>query len=576
MTDQSSNSTALGYSKTSILKKDIKLEPHFSDEEGQVITSAGAKKSFSRHSSEREGKQSKKTHSTKYRSSTSRTASPTSSYISTVKFRPRAQSALESSGNVIFPRLTSALLTGESHLERSSVRNLSSGRKTRSTSGRHSGGRQYAVLVDSDNKHIAAERKILNRASITSAPSTRSGSSSFSEKSAGSYKVPSSRTSFDSLASSLIEESDTEIGVNDGRLVQNKRQLSAEQLKIDATVDEEPKTDQEMIEKEYSSSRQSSISSNCECSALDSSETSNTSLHSPSASPEPVQHEKDILAKDQKDPSDSGNLAKADSQASEVTKDTTNTNKSPSVMATESEVTQRPSKRKTRSKKPTKAKSPEPASERTHAYPDLHRHMEYDAPYHGFHSLPPPQQQTPYGPYMLPSYPYEPTSPEQVHSYDIAHPYAHPFPNGPIFSPECMRNMTLSEEQPAQQLPSIENGYLHESESPSKKSSIGYDLLASKLTREETLPGSKLTPMYRKFERLNHRVLLHLQSEISELEDELRMLDNWVAESSRHEQRGSEDNSSMRGSEPLYNAELHYRRTELLGRIFVKLGQYSM
>ena len=52
---------------------------------------------------------------------------------------------------------------------------------------------------------------------------------------------------------------------------------------------------------------------------------------------------------------------------------------------------------------------------------------------------------------------------------------------------------------------------------------IGYELLAHKLS--ELKKGSKadsVVPAYRKFEQLNHRVLLHLQDEISELEEELR------------------------------------------------------
>jgi hypothetical protein len=81
--------------------------------------------------------------------------------------------------------------------------------------------------------------------------------------------------------------------------------------------------------------------------------------------------------------------------------------------------------------------------------------------------------------------------------------------------------------------------------------------------------------MYRKFEQLNHRVLLHLQDEISELEEELRQIDECIAQYAPRNESGQLQPASRRG-EARYGNELHYKRTELLGRIFLKLGQYSM
>lgn len=80
--------------------------------------------------------------------------------------------------------------------------------------------------------------------------------------------------------------------------------------------------------------------------------------------------------------------------------------------------------------------------------------------------------------------------------------------------------------------------------------------------------------MYRKFEHLNHRVLLHLQDEVSELEEELRYLDECIAQASPRDETGHAYPASRR-NDARYGNELHYRRTELLGRIFQKLGQYS-
>lgn len=227
-----------------------------------------------------------------------------------------------------------------------------------------------------------------------------------------------------------------------------------------------------------------------------------------------------------------------------------------------------------------------------YGYPGQLGQMEHDAHSFGFHNSH-PQQHFACGPYMSPTYPYEPNPAEPDPPYDFTHAYpSYPYQGGYMLPPPAPDYLLkyvqpLNEEYPAQQSQSTEATHQNASER-SKKSSVGYDL-ASRLTLEETSPGSRLRPMYRKFERLNHRVLLHLQSEICELEEELKTLDSWVAQfdynnqqyQQSHEQREREaslpepSRSSSRNADPLYIAELQYRRTELLGRIFVKLGQYS-
>ncbi|KAF2711524.1 hypothetical protein K504DRAFT_223157 [Pleomassaria siparia CBS 279.74] len=112
-----------------------------------------------------------------------------------------------------------------------------------------------------------------------------------------------------------------------------------------------------------------------------------------------------------------------------------------------------------------------------------------------------------------------------------------------------------------------------------KTTLLGYELLADKLTRssrgENDAPGGdQVVPMYRKFEQLNHRVLLHLQDEISELEEELRHLDECIAQSSPRSETGHVHPASRRG-DARYGGELHYKRTDLLGRVYLKLGQYN-
>lgn len=114
----------------------------------------------------------------------------------------------------------------------------------------------------------------------------------------------------------------------------------------------------------------------------------------------------------------------------------------------------------------------------------------------------------------------------------------------------------------------------------SRTTAAGYELLANKLSetpKKNNGPGRKagnLVPMYRKFEHLNHRVLLHLQDEVCELEEELRYLDESIIQMSPRDDTGHAFPASRRG-DARYGSELHYKRTELLGRIFQKLGQYS-
>jgi hypothetical protein len=113
----------------------------------------------------------------------------------------------------------------------------------------------------------------------------------------------------------------------------------------------------------------------------------------------------------------------------------------------------------------------------------------------------------------------------------------------------------------------------------SKTAVIGYELLADKLTElsksKHDIHGEDVVvPMYRKFEQLNHRILLHLQDEISELEEELRDLDGSIAQSSPRGEAGHVHPASRRG-DARFGGELHHKRTDLLGRIYLKLGQYS-
>lgn len=100
---------------------------------------------------------------------------------------------------------------------------------------------------------------------------------------------------------------------------------------------------------------------------------------------------------------------------------------------------------------------------------------------------------------------------------------------------------------------------------PEIPSSTGYGLLASHLST------SALRPIYRRFQALNHRLLLHFQHEICELEWQLDQLDNTDAENRwRHD--FMPPGPGMAG-QPWGN-ELHRHRIEIMGQAGFKLDKY--
>lgn len=99
----------------------------------------------------------------------------------------------------------------------------------------------------------------------------------------------------------------------------------------------------------------------------------------------------------------------------------------------------------------------------------------------------------------------------------------------------------------------------------------GYELLATKLSAGNVRvgSGSVLKPMYRRFETLNHRLLLHLQDELAELEEQLRRIDAAGTQARRVQ------NYIFPASRRQETAELQWHRTDTLGKIGFKLNQYS-
>ncbi|KAI1743825.1 hypothetical protein F4680DRAFT_407616 [Xylaria scruposa] len=100
----------------------------------------------------------------------------------------------------------------------------------------------------------------------------------------------------------------------------------------------------------------------------------------------------------------------------------------------------------------------------------------------------------------------------------------------------------------------------------------GYELLASRLSSLSADRGGQLRPIYRRFEALNHRMLLHLQDEICELEEKLHRLDtadtqnrrlpNGILPASRRAEFGS-------------GGEFQWHKADILGQIAWKLDQYN-
>jgi hypothetical protein len=121
----------------------------------------------------------------------------------------------------------------------------------------------------------------------------------------------------------------------------------------------------------------------------------------------------------------------------------------------------------------------------------------------------------------------------------------------------------------------------------------GYELLASHLASSDIPPAKgissappHLTPVYRKFSDLHHRVLLHLQDELAELELHLRMLDEGIAQTYATPPIPPTDYPPSTTSPEHYPASRRYerdiaaghpvfaRRTLLLGEIYSKQQQY--
>ncbi|KAL4868902.1 hypothetical protein BDV12DRAFT_91180 [Aspergillus spectabilis] len=113
----------------------------------------------------------------------------------------------------------------------------------------------------------------------------------------------------------------------------------------------------------------------------------------------------------------------------------------------------------------------------------------------------------------------------------------------------------------------------------SSRHPTGYGLLAWRLSASAEHKEYSLPPLYRRFEDVNHRVLLYLQDEIAQLEEELRVLDDYEEMQRRGaaEQEGSKVMPASRRMDVQAQAysSLHYRREEVMGALIQKTEQYN-
>jgi uncharacterized protein DUF6594 len=105
----------------------------------------------------------------------------------------------------------------------------------------------------------------------------------------------------------------------------------------------------------------------------------------------------------------------------------------------------------------------------------------------------------------------------------------------------------------------------------------GFKSFSKEIVRNQ----SDVKPLYRGFEEIRHRIILHVQHEISEMEQLLERMDKKIDFVNLRQQKLPESPGVSIGSEHLGDdareeiAMLKHRRTLLLGRIFEKIQQYG-
>ncbi|KAJ5601604.1 hypothetical protein N7510_011138 [Penicillium lagena] len=152
------------------------------------------------------------------------------------------------------------------------------------------------------------------------------------------------------------------------------------------------------------------------------------------------------------------------------------------------------------------------------------------------------------------------TRPESYYTQDM---HRSPLPPSPPSSPEdsLHRDALTNRRSSASQVPS------------------GYGLVASHLTQPAAEEKTGFPPLYRRFENLNHRVLLHLQDEIAQMEEDLQALDEYdeLHRSTTAEEEGTKVVPASRRMDVKHQvySSLHYRRMDLMSTLVQKTEQYN-
>ncbi|KAK2034770.1 hypothetical protein LX32DRAFT_578446 [Colletotrichum zoysiae] len=120
-------------------------------------------------------------------------------------------------------------------------------------------------------------------------------------------------------------------------------------------------------------------------------------------------------------------------------------------------------------------------------------------------------------------------------------------------------------------LPAVHHGHPKHLPRAEKLPLTGYELIASKLCAADA-DRSSIKPIYRRFEALNHRLLLHLQDELAELEEQLHRLDTADTQTRRLQNCIL---PASRRQDALTAGELQWHKTDVLGKIGYKLSQYN-
>ncbi|TFB07791.1 hypothetical protein CCMA1212_000146 [Trichoderma ghanense] len=98
----------------------------------------------------------------------------------------------------------------------------------------------------------------------------------------------------------------------------------------------------------------------------------------------------------------------------------------------------------------------------------------------------------------------------------------------------------------------------------------GYELLAAKLSGN--MAGPRLAPIYRRFESLHHRLLLHMQDELIEMEEQLHSLD--AVDTQNRKFPGGIYPASRR-RENMSPTDATWKKTEIMTHLAHKLYQYN-